>query len=824
MVEKRPSADIQQEADRFILSRFAPIGVIVDDDFKIIQFRGATGDYLEPAPGRATFDLLKMARGNLAVELRPLLQRARSLGRPIRKEGVRFQPEQGMSRKITIEIAPIRIDTTSGYHFLVLFEAMAPAPKSEASPSEVPSAEREQEKSGAEVFELQRELTATKAHLQATIEDSEAATEELKSANEEIMSSNEELQSTNEELETAKEELQSTNEELTTVNEEVQTRNHELSLLNNDLSNFLGSVNVPVVMLGTDLRIRRFTPVTHRVFNLIPTDIGRPFGDIKPKVSISNLDRLITQVIDTVTIHEQEVVDDEGHYYRMSIRPYRTPENKIDGAVLVFVDIDSIKRASVQLEEAKTYAEAIVEAVLDPLLVLDSDFVIQRANSAYYQLFETDARHTEGRSLFALDKSQWDLPEVRHLLQAAFKPRKKNRPVEITERFPRIGQRSFLLNARLMARKGGEPPLILLAMSDITARKHAEREKESLASQLAKERSFFEAVLRQMKMGAAIFEAPSGKLLLANDALQSVLNRKVPSTADMAFFRKIQAFHVMDGVYRGSDWPMERSLRKGEIVAYEEMILERGTDRTILQVSSIPVYDARKQMIAVVALFLDITERKRIKEQIVDISGREQRRIAHDLHDGLGQELAAIGYRVKALKSRLTRTQAAEADEAGKIGALTEVALAQVRDLVKFLQPVAMDARGLMQSLKDLADSSSRLYRVDCTFICPSVIPITSQDVAIHVYRIAQEAVHNAVRHGKPRRIIISLRKHRNMAELTIANNGLDFNPPQRARKRGLGLHIMSHRANVLHGELTIIRQNPKGTLVKCIFKPNASI
>jgi len=828
MVEHHQAPDIQQEANRFIVSRFAPTGVIVDDDFKIIQFRGTTGDYLELVPGRATFNLLKMARGNLGLELRSLIQRARSSGHPIRKEGIHFQSKPGLTREIIIEVAPIRTNGSSNQHFLILFEEPIASSAAEAAPAlaSVPSApEKSRKKSNAEVTELKQELAAIKSYLQSTIEESEATNEELKSANEEIMSSNEELQSTNEELETAKEELQSTNEELTTVNEEVQTRNAELSLLNSDLSNFLGSVNVPVVMLGTDLRIRRFTPMTQRVFNLIPTDIGRPFGDIKPKVNVPHLDRMIIQVIDTVTIHEQEVIDDEGRYYRLSIRPYRTPENKIDGAVLVFSDIDSIKCASLQLEESKAYAEAIVEAVLDPLLVLDADFVIQRANSAYYQLFETEVRQTENRSLFALDKSQWDMPEVRQLLQAAFKHRKKISPVEITERFPRIGECSLLLNARHITRKSGEPPLILLTMADITTRKRAEKEKASLARQLAKERTLFEAILRQMGMGVAIFEAPNGKLLLANDGLQSLLKRKLPASAHVNSFQKIRATHVTDGVFQGTVWPMERSLRMGEIVPYEEIILEGAKDeRTVLQVSSSPVYDAQKQMIAVIALFLDVTERKRIKEQIVDISSREQRRIAHDLHDGLGQELAAIGYRIKALKSRLGRSQAPEADEAGKIGILTETALGRTRDLVKFLQPVAMDAQGLMQSLKDLAQSSSRLYQVDCAFICPRPISISNQDVALHVFRIAQEAVRNAVKHGKARRITIGLRKQKNLAELTIVNNGFDFNPPQSSRKRGLGLHIMSYRSNLLHGELTIQRQRPKGTLVKCLFKPNTMI
>jgi signal transduction histidine kinase len=224
-------------------------------------------------------------------------------------------------------------------------------------------------------------------------------------------------------------------------------------------------------------------------------------------------------------------------------------------------------------------------------------------------------------------------------------------------------------------------------------------------------------------------------------------------------------------------------------------------------------------MLAVVALFLDISERKRIKEQIVDISGREQRRIAHDLHDGLGQELAAIGYRIKALKARLGRTDKAEAAEAEKISGLAAAALARIRDLVKFVQPVAMDSTGLMQGLKDLAQSSSRLYDVECTFSCPRPISISNQDVALHVFRIAQEAIHNAVNHGKPNRVSVELRKREKLIELVVTNDGLDFKKVRTSRRGGLGLHIMNYRANVLHGDLTIKRRKPRGTIVTFRFR-----
>lgn len=208
----------------------------------------------------------------------------------------------------------------------------------------------------------------------------------------------------------------------------------------------------------------------------------------------------------------------------------------------------------------------------------------------------------------------------------------------------------------------------------------------------------------------------------------------------------------------------------------------------------------------------------------MDVSGREQRRIAHDLHDGLGQELAAIIYRIKALKSQLSKARKSEAKEVGLIGTLVETALTHTRDLVKIVQPVAIDVHGLMHSLRDLAQSASRLYRIDCSFQCPRPVLVQDRDVALHVFRIAQEAVHNAVKHGKPRRIVIGMVKRRRLVELTITNDGSNFNSTKNNRTKGLGLHIMTYRASVLRGELSINRNRPKGTLVRCVFNPEVAL
>jgi two-component system CheB/CheR fusion protein len=192
---------------------------------------------------------------------------------------------------------------------------------------------------------LNEELSATRESLQTIIEEHEAANEELRSANEEIMSSNEELQSTNEELETAKEELQSTNEELTTLNDELESRNGELEQVNNDLHNLLASVNISIVILSADLKIRRFTAMAEKMFKFIPGDIGRPITDIALPLNIPALDKDVREVFDTLTPKDIEAQDKEGHWWSVRIRPYKTTDHKIDGAVIALMDIDAIKTA-----------------------------------------------------------------------------------------------------------------------------------------------------------------------------------------------------------------------------------------------------------------------------------------------------------------------------------------------------------------------------------------------------------------------------------------------------------------------------------------------
>ena len=326
-------SDLQSEVNRLLLGRYTPPGVVVDGDLQIVQTRGRTGLYLELATGEASLNLLKMAREGVLHGLRSALKEVKKSRKPARRESLQVNVN-GVLREVDVQVVPL--DAADATYYMVLFEdpLRGPLPVAAASRRKRTGKERRDPRVGR----LQQELTSSREYLQSIIQDLEAANEELQSANEEILSSNEELQSTNEELDTAKEELQSTNEELNTVNEELNARNEELSLVNADLINLLAAVPAAIVIVTSDLRVRRFTPTAEHLLSLIPTDIGRPLRDMRMNMDGPDLEELAREVIDNVTPQECEVHNRAGRPYLLRIRPYKDQENRIDGAVLSFTD------------------------------------------------------------------------------------------------------------------------------------------------------------------------------------------------------------------------------------------------------------------------------------------------------------------------------------------------------------------------------------------------------------------------------------------------------------------------------------------------------
>ena len=487
--EGRGILDLHREADRAMLSRFAPPGVLIDENMTILQFRGQTGPFLEPSPGTASLDLTKMVRGGLSSDLRAAIAEAKIHRTPIRREDLHIR-EGDSFRRVDVEVIPLFSGPTELGHFLVLFEG--------APPSRAPTADRPTQPAPAtttpapEELQYRQELEAAQHYIQSLLEEHEvtrqnltSANEEVLASNEELQSTNEELQSTNEELQTAKEEMLSANEELATVNEELRFRIAELGRLNDDLSNLIQGVSLPIVMVDRELRIRRFTPLAEKVFNLIGADVGRPLGDIRPNIDVPDLAELVAETIDSLMPKEQEAQDREGHWYSLRIRPYLTSENRVEGATVALLDIDALKRSYMQLKDARDYADAIVQTVWEPLVVLDGDLCVRRANQAFYQTFGLSPLEAEGHSLVQVLGDRWVRPELSTRLVNVLTRNSRLENFQIDVEPPGSGMRTFLLNAHRIYWEGLRTQRILLAMEDITDREREAEKSRLLASEQA---------------------------------------------------------------------------------------------------------------------------------------------------------------------------------------------------------------------------------------------------------------------------------------------------------------------------------------------------
>src|SRR5208337_403684 len=267
------------------------------------------------------------------------------------------------------------------------------------------------------VARLERELQATREHLQATGEEVEASNEELKSANEE---------------------LQSTNEELNTLNSELQKSLDRVTELSNDLSNLLSSTEIATIFLDNRLHIRRFTPFAKKILNLIEADIGRSIGDITSKITGLDLRKTASKVLDTLHRESREIQSDGGNWLSVRVLPYRTIDNVIDGVVINIIDITKVKNIQKLAEDAGAYAESIVETVREPLLVLDGSFRVVSGNKAFYDTFRISRQESEGVRVYELGGGQWNIPELRELLEKIIPEKSSFQDFRVEHDFPPI--------------------------------------------------------------------------------------------------------------------------------------------------------------------------------------------------------------------------------------------------------------------------------------------------------------------------------------------------------------------------------------------------
>ena len=812
----RSGLDLQHEADRIVLRNHAPAGLIINAEMEILQFRGRTSPYVEPAPGRASLNLLKMARGALTEELRKVINKAREKG-SANVMNVAFH-HNGRAKSINISVERLNGNLVSeDAHYLVLFETAESLPSRTASRAM---------KSGRDVgnnrrlLELQRKAASTEEHLRSVIESKEALEEEFQSANEEILSANEELQSSNEELETSKEELQSTNEELTTVNDELRNRNLELGQLNNDLSNLLSSTTLPVVMVDRALRIRRSTSASAKQFKILPSDVGRPITDIRSDIAVQDLGNLISEVIETLATKELEVQDKNDYWYSLQIRPYRTADDKIDGAVLVLNDIDLTKSASERFRRAKEFAEGVVDTVREPLAVLDSDLRVLYASPSFLATFKVSRTETERKFLYRLGNEQWNISKLRALLERLATDNIQVNDFEVAHDFPDLGPRTMLLNARRIHDLQGNEPLILLAIEDITERKQGEQARARLAA------------IVESSGDAIVTKDLNGTIETWNSGAERLFG----FSAAEAIGKSITL--IIPPELQNEEVEILRRLRRGEQIDHFDTtrVTKKGKQVPVSLTIS-PIRDSSGKVVGASKVARDITDRKtaedvlkqsrdelefqvqRRTESLRQLSSYlqrmqddERRRIARELHDSVGQYLAAVKMNLaqaKQLDRKEAKAALSESDE------LLDKCLAEIRTISHLLHPPLLDESGLASAAKWYVEGFGKRSSIEASLDISPRVERLPQNVEMALFRALQESLTNAHRHSGTRKVDVRIELEDGQVGLVVRDYGKGV-PLQKLEhfratggNLGVGLTGMRERILELGGELQIVAENP---------------
>jgi chemotaxis methyl-accepting protein methylase len=339
----KPAVSLQALADQLVLQRYAPPAVLVNDKGDIFYISGRTGKYLEPAAGKANWNLFAMAREGLRYEVAGAFKEALRKKESVTLHGLKVETDGGEQ---CVDVIVQRLDEPGPLHGLVMIvfiDAAAPMAARRASRLLKPHAR------SSRLAELEEVLMQVRGEARATHEEMQTSQEELRSANEELQSTNEELQSTNEELTTSKEEMQSMNEELQTLNAELQAKVDELSRASNDMKNLLNSTDVATLFLDNDLNVRGFTPQATKIIKLIPGDAGRPITDLASELRYPELAEDAREVLRTLASSEKPISSRDGRWFTVRIMPYRTLDDRIEGVVITFTDITVAKTLETKL-------------------------------------------------------------------------------------------------------------------------------------------------------------------------------------------------------------------------------------------------------------------------------------------------------------------------------------------------------------------------------------------------------------------------------------------------------------------------------------------
>ena len=719
-----------------LAEQYAPASVIIDENNQVMHSSKGVQNYLSYTEGEPTRDLLKMVSSDIQRTLRSIIFRFNKLEKP-RTVSKKVSLQQDDERMLQVSIKPVDVAGFPQGFRQVAFEEI----EEEGEPTSPKKLDQNREAEESElVNQLEDELEQAKEELQQTIEEYETSTEELMASNEELQSMNEELQTTTEELETSKEEFQSVNEELRTVNQELENKIDELKQLNDDLKNLMEATEVGILFLDKKINIRLFTSSVTDIFRLIDSDVGRPLSDVTHKLQYDGLISDTQQMLEEETPIYKQVKTQDDSWYIMQIKPYKTTEYNVEGAVITFVDITRLKHAEKEITSRARNDEALAKLGRFTLKCTEIQPILDKTVTMLSDRLDVDFS-----ALMKVDNKK-----------------EKLLPKAVTGWPKEMG-------------KEGAVALEIIPNSDV---------EFALTSETPVIIEDFEQDDR--------FDASEW---ISDGGIVSGINVTVKGSR--------QRYGLL-GVYTSN----ERHFTDHEVNFVQNTANMVGEAFGRIQ-TELELKEAYKKLEAKVE-----TEQE-LQKEILEVEKEERWRLGQYLHDGTAQNLLAIKMLLDIIDPKLQQLDEETRKELEKVKRLVIKSETNIRDLSHFILPIESEGK-VSEAFQKLVKQVNELYDVKCSFdVDRGLDKIEDPATVSSLYYITQEAVRNAINHGRADQVNINLSTESNVIHLIIYDNGVGYD--QATAGDGRGLNIMRHRADLLGGSLEVKEDPDKGgTTLMC--------
>jgi PAS domain S-box-containing protein len=805
--------DLEREVDRILWERARYAGLVVDSNLDIVHFRGDTDPYLRVSggvsagvsPGEARLHLLDTIREELIPPLREAtnetLAAAASIGTVPQERAIRIKRNGDFLVNIEVRLLPAT--AAGGLYFLVLFKQLSDPTK----PRRI----------NRELLDLNQELTRKRDYFDTVARNYEATSESLSAASEEAQSSMEEAHRLYEELEAAAEEIQSNNDQLITLNDQLRERNSDLAILTDELNNILSGVEIPIVILGGNLCIRRFTPQAAKLLHLLPGDVGRPIAHMSLGLNLPGLDESISQVLKGSEDVWREVQASDGRWYSLRILPFMTAESKSDGVLITFVDVHDLKLSRENSLSEQRLITAVLNAARDLLVVvMDREGCILQYNRAAQELTGFSLEEVEGTRLW----NTLAVPEERVQVKSRIENLSKGQATYgethwLTKKGPPL---LIAWSNSFVARDDGTVEYVICTGVDVTEREQAQLQARESETALD--------TLLQTVPASILAVNADGAIMLVNAASETMFGYRrqelIGHPLSMLIPERFQHRHAG---HLGNFWrkPGMRSMGAG----MELFGLRKDGSEFPVDVG-LSYLDTRAGRLAI-SFISDVTERKEsgamllqnknelqaLTARLLSLQEAGNRDLSRELHDGLSQKLAALSMEVSTLLWHSSAPDDALTDRVCALTSRINGLASEVQAISRRLHPAVLVELGLETAIREQCAGFTAQEGIPARFQARRVPEDLPEDVSLCLYRLAQEGLRNISKHANASKVKLTLSGKNNGIALRIRDNGDGFQISEAKAKGGLGLISMEERVRLVNGHHTIRSQPGRGTTVE---------